>query len=234
MLSENQSRYIAGSAEFQKIIDNDAHLSALLNSDGDRHFELLNIFEMLGGVMVIGRLTIQPITPALWSFLWGIENNYTRDIKKITEADTNIFLYLLEHGIRQLQCPVTELAAISSGTIERSGLTMPEAAAELLEMIYQTFRPLELLPGTQHTGEIAFDAFWLARLISVVSTETGETSKDILFNMPLSACLYSYAASYAKDNPRMVFKRQNADKNKQIAEYIMHLAEVFCAENEVI
>ena len=236
MLSDNQVKFLAGSAEFQAFVEADEHLNFLLSGSdsNDRHFELLGVMESLGAVLMIGELPVQPITPAVWSFLWAIGNNYTQEIKKITETDTDIFLYLLSHGVKKVDVSIEELPALCAGTVEKAHISYEEAAAELLSMIYHTFRPMEMIPGDANAEKVSYGSFWLAKLVSVVTKETGESAGNVIFNMPLSVCLNAFAARYAFDNPGMVYRRQSSDRNREIAEYMIHLGELFCASNGVI
>ena len=234
MLTQTQLVFLSESEEFQHIIDTDKHLSFLLSENGDdRHFELLNIVEMLGGVLTIGNLTVQPVTPALWAFLWIIGNHYATDIKKVTELDTDIFLYFLSHGIRNIPGRIDELPAMCAGTVKQTGLTYPEVASELLLLIYHTFRPMELIPGCDNTEPVRYDSFWLANLVSVVSKETGHNARNILFNMPLSACLNFYAARCYADTPKLIYRRKSNNHNKTVAEYMLHLGETYCRERGI-
>ena len=95
MLTVSQLQFIASSEEFQTILDKDQYLNTLIADSSDNSAEeYFNVMEALGCMLTIGGHDIQPITPAMWSFLWVTGNNYTRDISKITSADTEKYRYL--------------------------------------------------------------------------------------------------------------------------------------------
>lgn len=235
MLTDNQKIFLAQSAEFQKLLADDPELCELEAQQYDPAAEFHALFEMLRGTFTIGRAVIQPLTPAIWAFLWGIGNHYAGDIKKITESDTDVFLFLLANGVKNPGCTPAELPAVASGFCPASELDYVDAAKELIRVINAAFRPFEMLPKTTGQGNSAparYDAFWLAQLCSVVAQETGETANAVMFGMPLSACHY-YFVNYIRNNdPKThVHRLTPGEIQKHIFDRVNVLAEEFVAKN---
>lgn len=231
MLTDKQKIFLANSGEFQKLLAADPELKELEASKFDPETELLSLWEMFRGLQFIGKTPIQPLTPALWAFLWVIGNGYARKLENITESDTDVFLYMLSHGLRKLDFTPSELPAKAAGFCASQGLTYEAAAREIVAVIAQAFRPYEMCPSVKGAeGEAPrYDAFWLAGLCSAVAQETNEAASEIMFNMPLSAANYYFVNSIARDPKRGIRRRTPDEVNKAIFERVMHLGEEFAA-----
>lgn len=234
-LTSGQKIFLQQSAEFQKLLAEDPVLAELESQQYDPAAAFYALIEMLRGTFTIGRVEIQPLTPAVWAFLWGIGNRYTVDTKKVTEVDTDIFLYVLANGVRNLDCKPEELPAIASGFCPGKGIEYPDAFKEIHAVINAAFRPFEMTPKVK-AGNSApppqYDAFWLAQLCSVVAQETNETANAIMFNMPLSACNYFFVNYIRKNDPKSNIRRRSPEEiQEEIFKRVNRLAEDFCKLN---
>lgn len=234
MLTDHQKIFLAQSTEFQQLLASDPELCELEAQQYDPAAEFYAMLEMLRGTFTIGSSIIQPLTPAIWAFLWGIGNHYAGDMKKITEADTDVFLFLLANGVKNLNCTPAELPALASGFCPASGLDYPDAVKELIRVINAAFRPFEMMPKTNANASTParYDAFWLAQLCSIVAQETGETANAVMFGMPLSACHYFFVNYIRRNDPKSnVRRRTPGEIQKEIFERVNVLAEDFCKLN---
>lgn len=234
MLTTEQQIFLARSSEFQKLLEEDPILLELGRERIDRGEELLSLQEMLGGLLRIGDLAVQPITPALWSFLWVIGNRYTTEITKVDELDTDIFMFLLSHGIRALDFELDELPVRASGFCAAHGLDVLDAVRELVRTINCAFRPLEMMPMPVNADPDArrYDADWLANITGVVARETGETAREIMFNMPLSTCFYYFVNAERRNDTKGIIRRRTpAEVNAAILARVDELGEAFCKEH---
>ena len=234
MLTSEQRIFLARSDEFQELLNSDPHLEELNRSRYDHNAEFFSLMELLRGSFRIGSLQIQPLTPAVWAFLWGINNRYTTRIHEVTESDTDIFLYLLANGIRDLGCGVEELPAVASGFCPACGLDYPAAAKELMQTVELAFRPLEMLPKTEGSSSepLCYDADWLVQLCSVVAQESNEKAADVMFNLPLSTCFFYYVNAMRKNDTRgLIRKRTSGEISREIVQYVDALGEKFIKEH---
>jgi len=235
MLTSEQRIFLARSDEFQDLLNSDPHLEELNRSRYDHNAEFFSLMELLRGSFRIGSLQIQPLTPAVWAFLWGINNRYTTRIREVTESDTDIFLYLLANGVRDLDCDVDELPAVASGFCPACGLDYPAAARELIQTVELAFRPLEMLPKTEGSSSEppCYDADWLVQLCSVVAQESHEKAADVMFNMPLSSCLYYFVNARRKNDVKgLIRKRTSGEISREIVQYVDALGEKFIKEHQ--
>ena len=231
-LTDKQLLFLANSAEFQKLLAEDPVLKELEASKFDPDADLHSLWEMFRGLFFIGQTPIQPLTPALWAFLWGIGNAYAHDFEKITDSDTDVFFFLLAHGLRKLDFTPSELPGKAAGFCASQGFSYEAAVRELVQVINEAFRPYEMCPKVKGAGDEAphYDALWLAGLCSIVAQETNEPASEIMFSMPLSAANYYFVNRARREDPKSGIRRRTpGEVNKAIWERVMALAEQFCA-----
>lgn len=235
MLNSKQRCFLASSEEFQQIVDSDPILKRISNFKLNKSAELFSLMEMFRSVIRLGNVDIQPITPAVWSFLWAIDNSYTKDFEAITPEDTDIFFWILQHGVRRLECEVEFITVRCAGTVENAGMDYEEVAAELMQLVYYTFRPLSFLPQETGNGESKiYDAWWLTRICDIAASESGESARDVMFNMPLSTCFYHFVHHMAKnDTKHLIHRRTPHEINQQIIDRLEQLGEDFCTKHKV-
>ncbi len=230
MFTEKQLQILAASDEFQKLLEEDEHLRELEASKYDRQEEFAGLMDVLFFPTVIGPLTVRPVTPAVWSYLWGMGNSYTADVRKANDMDTDIFLYLVSHDLRELKCTPAEVAAASIGYCGKNGISREAAETLLCGMIAQAFRPLRMLPETRFKGDgpNVFDEDWLTRLCAIVTRETQERASYVMFEMSLHACCCYFIQALRKtDVNNTIRRRSGAELCRMIYEYTMKLAEGF-------
>lgn len=232
-----ERRFLAGSAEFQAILAADPVLIELDRQSVDLAEERLSLFEMFRGTLQIGGLTVQPITPALWAFLWSIGNRYTTDVRLADETDTDVFMWLLTHGVRGLDCASTDLPVRAAGFCPDNGIDYVTAYTELVKMINAAFRPLAMLPSArtdenESADDRRFDAFWLAGVCAVAARESGEPARDLMFDMPLSTAYYFYVnACRENDTKNLIRRRSSAEIAEAILDRVNELGAEFCKEH---
>lgn len=229
-LTEKQLLFLANSAEFQKLLAEDPVLKELEASKFDPEAELHSLWEMFRGLLLISKTPIQPLTPALWAFLWAIGNAYAHDFAKITESDTDVFFFLLAHGLRKVDLTPSELPGKAAGFCASQGLTYEAAVKELIQVISEAFRPYEMCPKVKGTGDEAphYDALWLAGLCSIVAQETQQPASGVMFDMPLSAANFYFVNRARREDPKSGIRRRTPEEvNKGIFDRVMHLAEEY-------
>ena len=196
--------------EFQKILQNDAELDRLekeKNNPTDEYFQLMMI---LSKIFKISGVTVSCITPAIWAFLYAIDNAYAVSGKTVTDIDTDIFMYLLSKGLKNANKDLLQQAV---GFCKSKGLDYIETAIDLKTMVYLSFRPVEMLSGYQMSGdETRYNADWLTRVVSVVCPMTGKTSDQVIFNMSLTECFYYFIQQARKYDTQGLIKRRNSDE----------------------
>jgi len=234
MLTVEQRIFLSRSKEFQKLLNDDPYLDELNRSRYDHAAEFASLSEIFGIPLKIGSLIVRPLTPALWAFLWGIGNTYTGDVEKITESDTDVFLYLISR--EKLDFKPDEISSIpvkAHGWCAKFGIGYPEAAVALIGMIHRAFRPLEMLPKVEASADYpSFDADWLTRLCCTVANESGNPLEHVMYSMPLSLVYWCFVNHLRKnDDKGFIRKRSNDEVSREIVLYVDSLGERFIREH---
>lgn len=226
---------LPANAEFQSILNNDKVLYELESRRHDQKIEFFSLMDVLRSTFEIGPIKVQPVTPAIWAFLWATGNQYTRKMKEISDIDTDIFLYVLSKGISSLNCGPAELVSIASGFCPANRIEYHEAKSELLYMVTLALRPLEMIPVSYVSSEEPeYDADWLTKICSIVAMQTGEKASEIMFNMSLGTCYYYYI-QYRRQNDKdghFIRKSTPDEIAKAIYERTIELGEEFLKEKE--
>ena len=215
MFDTEEKIFLARSEEFQDFLAADGELKELFRRKRNhRQTDCLTLAAIAGGCRHSAACSDAGgiLTPALWSFLWTLENAYTFDPEKITEQDTAIFLYLLNTGDLDLAPEeISSLPERAEAYCREREVDYPEAAALLLRMICSAFRILEVLPesGRESCGEEPdFDLYWLTALGCAAAAESGHPLSMILFSMPLSFCFCCFINHLKKQDRNGLIRRK--------------------------
>ncbi len=226
---------LTATAEFQAIVNSDKVLLELESRRHDQKIEFFSLMDVLRSTFDIGSVKVQPITPAIWAFLWATGNKYTRKMKEISDIDTDIFIYVLSNGISNLNCSPSDLISLASGFCTAHGIEYADAKSELLYMVTLALHPLEMIPvACVSSEEPEYDADWLTKICSIVSMQTGEKASEIMFNMSLGTCYYYYIQYRRQNDKDGHFIRKNTPDEiaKAIYERTMELAEDYAKGRE--
>ena len=235
MLPVEQLKILAASEEFQKILAQDPVLEALEAEKYDPREEYGALADVFSFHTDFYGISVPPLSPALWSYLWATRNNYAHDIAAVVPPDTDIFLFLLVNGLRNLEKTPAQVAAAAAGYCEKWKLDYGKAHEFLCSMIVRAFKPLEMLPAANGSpgGPNVFDADWLTRICSIVSRETGEKVSDVMFDMSLHACCcYFIQAMRRHDTKHLIRRRTDGEICREIHQRVMQLAEEFLKSRE--
>ncbi len=233
-MTPEQMLFLAGSPDFQSILAKDGHLKTLEAEKNNPAAEYHLMLEMLHGLHKLKDTPVMPITPAIWSVLWTMQNAYTLDSKEISEADSDVMFYLLANGLKRTGADPVQITLDSMGFSRARGFSEDEIKAKLCSLISLAFRPLRMLPRTGSADKPVFDADWLAALVAVTARATNERATYIIHEMPLSACCMFYVQERKRtDTHGLIRKRNTGEIDAEIYRYTMELGEKFCAEHQM-
>ena len=233
MLTAEQRIYLANSAEFQQLLASDKYMEALSRIRTNPGRRLAGVLDFLGCSNRFRRYSLHPLTPAVWSLLWTMENHYALDFKEITALDTDIFLWLLRHDPDEQLPDPEDIPALASRMVSRLGLEYPETAGALLEMVRAAFEPLRMLPDSlvSSSAPAEYGADWLAQMSSIAAGETNLTVREIMLKMPLSACCHFYLTYLRKQGVRGIAVRTDGRIAGEMMSYADRLGECFLREH---
>ena len=227
-----QKLFLASSAEFQKLLAEDADIAELDASRIDYDLEGLLLWDVLGGFTEICGMKVSPITPAIWSNLWLLKHPLATG-EKPEFSDVCVAVYMLTHSfVESASSDLKERAAKYAGEISLTPDIAPDVWNELCGMVETAFSPLKMLPQTQASGESVFDADWLLSVCSVVSNEAGITLRDAALNFPLSGAFGLMVIRARKANPNATYGKHTPEWiEKAVMARVNDLSEAFLAEH---
>lgn len=234
-LSLRQLARVQADRRFNAILSADPVLDALDAEKYNRSEEFAALAAVIGGRFAVSDSPVEfpPLTPAVWAVLWMLESPFTRTNGTATEADADLFLYLLHTGIERMP-DLGELPTASAGFVRGNGMDPVDAILSIRQMVYIAFRPLEMLPARQGDTEApCYDADWLTRLAATVCRETNFDADHVIFSLPLSSCYYYVIQSARRNNTKSsIQRRSDGEVCEAIHRRTMELAEKFY--NEVL
>lgn len=154
---------------------------------------------------------MNPITPAIWCFLWVINSPFVNYEKEIKEVDIDLFYYILDNGIGDGD-PIRLLSESLQYTSNHLQISYEEAHGILSTMIRLSFKPLNLFPKSVSSGKKSiFDADWLTALITKVHEVTGYTPDYIMNEMSLTSACYYFAQYRRMNSNDEIYKRTDEE-----------------------
>lgn len=213
--------------EFQEILKNDKKINDLEKLKNDKNTEYLELMAVISKKYYICGVPVIPITPAMWCYLFSINNCFVTNQKsKNIKNDIDIFLFLLANGLNGIDQNLFEKA---NGFCQENRIDYLEAIEEIKQMIALAFRANQMFESNSDSQETRFNLDWLTGIVSIVSEQTNKDSDYIMFNMSLTECMY-YVVQYARknsDKPEK-FKRKNSTEiNGLIYERMIELGQKY-------
>ena len=231
MLTAEEKIALASSAEFQKILAEDAELRELDESQIDYNVEKLLLWETLGGTLDAYGIEVSPITPAIWSFLWlsrsPLCTGAVPSTKDVAEA-----VFILTHSLEIINFDTLDNdARLFADKIGLNEENAKNVWKELVEIVEHTFSPLKMLPqagNTSSNSEPVFDTDWFLSVCSIAANEANMPIREVAVHFPLSAVFGLMVIRARKANPGVSIGRHTPEYvGKRILERTNELAEDF-------
>lgn len=198
---------------FKVILQNDEVINELEKQKYNPTLEFNELMSILSKIYKINGIVVQALTPAVWSFLYAIDNAYTKKDKVVQKIDTDVFMYVISNGISNLK---QDLITSAAGFCDQHGISYEQTESDIKSLIYLMFRPLQMfnsfINNTEQKQEVRFNADWVTKIVSVVCPLTNKTSDDVIFNMSLTECFYYMVQNARKYDDKDLIKRKNSDQ----------------------
>lgn len=237
MLTKEQQLFLAGSADFARVLEADEILRELERDEVDRVAEVAETLECLGAVERIGTLAVRPLTLAQWSLLWCLGNNFVLDETAITPVDVDVFLYVLVNDVAPDPHELELVPARAGGFCGKIGVAYPEAAAKLLQLTARAFSPRAFLPCVKRGADsspLRFDAEWMIYLAGVAVRESGHDMHYVLHQMPLASVLFCLVNHLRRhDDKGIIYRHTGENITARIVERVEDLGLEFCRQHFV-
>ena len=198
---------------FRAILQADEVLQQLQQEKDNKQDEYMQLMAVISKRYYICGIKVIPFTPAIWSFLFTIDNHILTG-KEVREIDIAVIIYLLANGIQGISDNLHENAL---RFCEEKQLDFEEALKNIQRLIYLAFRALEMWPYLKQEGELnRYNLDWLTRIISYAAQVTNKTSDELIFNSSLTEVLY-FAIQYCrKFDDKNAIRRRNSDEVNEL------------------
>ena len=182
--------------QFQKRFAEDKTLDYLDSLKHDKGIEIQELQLAWNKKIVLFGIELNPITLALYSYLYCIKSPIISDIHNITMIDLDIFFYLL-----QTKDYTTDLKQLMNNSINYTNAVMKinqATAIKLFEQIYKIeFRCLNLFPRVDQEKEALFNLDWMTSIVSKVKPLTSYTTEQLYTEISITQ-IYYYFANYCR------------------------------------
>lgn len=215
--------------DFQQILKNDKELNELEEQKNKKLDQFNQLCCILFKRFKIAGITCIPITPAIWSFLYCINNRIVIG-GNINKDDVDEFMYILHNGIQILD---DDFLKNAHGFCLQNNIDYQYALCEILDMVKLTFRPLQMFPQKSiKDDDVRFNVDWLTKIVGMACSICNKPSDQIMMNMSLCQCLY-YVVQYCRGNDAdNNIKRRNSDQiNEAIYLRTMQLGKQYYQNN---
>lgn len=211
--------------QFQQRFSKDKTLDELDEQKHNQQIEFYQLQLILNKKIRLYGIDFNPITVALFSYLYSIRSSIIVKDADITVIDLDLFFYLLQ--TKDYTSNISELLQKSLNYSKRVLNLSTEQATNVFNKMYKVqFRVLSLFPSyTNSDAENLFNVDWALNLISkvkpLVSYSTDELYKDVSIMQ-----LYYYFADYCRNNgSEAIFIRTEeqilAEEDKRVCQLVV-------------
>lgn len=215
---------LAHDDEFDARVRLDSVLNAAWDSkDLSPSDERNELAAFLGGALSFkSGISVPLLTAGAAAVLWQTRSPFLRGGVP-TQDDIDAFFYVCVKGREALT--LDDIAASARGTCKALGVDHAEAASMAEASVDLAFAAFKCLPddGSRNAvgGPVAFDAWYLARLVSIVHKMTGANEHNVLWIMPLAASNWYLLANMESNGTRNIQRRNRAQEVKDRLDEMM-------------
>ena len=181
---------------FQKIFKEDQKLDYLESLEHDKQIEFYQLQLFLKKKIRLFDIDLNPLTVALYSYLYSIQSPIVFDLKKTTMIDLDVFFYLLQ--TKDFSSDVGALFKKAVGYIKNEMKLDEKQVVQLFAKLYKIeFRCLNLFPKTGEEKKAMFNVDWFTSLVSKVKPLTSYTTEQLYVDVSIPQ-IYYYFANYCR------------------------------------
>lgn len=185
--------------QFQKRFGEDKELDKLDEQKHNQQIQFLQLQLLLHKKIRLYGIDFNPITVALFSYLYSIRSPVILKKGDITVVDLNIFFYLLQ--TKDYNSDIGLVLQKSMNYCKRVLNLTTEQATEVFNKMYKIqFRVLSMFPSnTNGDVECLFNVDWALNLISKVKELVSYTTEQLYKDVSIMQ-IYYYFADYCRNN----------------------------------
>lgn len=181
---------------FQKRFAEDQQLDYLESLKHDKQIEFHELQLILNRKLKLFGKEFNPLSIALYSYLYSIKSNIVFDLQKVTSIDMDLFFYLLQTKDfnYDLKTVLLKSANYCQGVLK----IKPEDIGKVFGKIYKIcFRCLNLFPRSGEQKDALFNVDWITSIVSKVKPLTSYSTEELYKDVSMSQ-IYYYFANYCR------------------------------------
>lgn len=210
--------------QFQKIFKEDEQLDYLESLEHDKQIEFHQLQLILRKKLNVLGIQFNPLTIALYSYLYSIQSPIVFDIKKTTMIDLDIFFYLLQ--TKDYNWNMKQVLVKSVGYTKNILHLNEEQVVKVFQQIYRIeFRCLNLFPKDNQQKKPLFNVDWITSITGKVKPLTSYTTEQIYKDISITEVYYYFANYCRQQGDQRIFIRTEdellAEEDKRMCQLIV-------------
>lgn len=182
--------------QFQQRFKEDQQLDYLDSLKHDKQVQFFELQLLINRKLKIFGLDLNPISLALYGYLYAIKSNIVFDLQKVTMIDLDLFFYLLQ--TKDYNFDLKQVLKKSANYCGMKLQLNSKQVVQLFQKLYKVeFRCLNLFPKTNEQKQVIFNVDWITSIVSKVKPLTSYSTEQLYKDVSLSE-IYYYFANYCR------------------------------------
>lgn len=195
---QEQIKNLVFDQQFQKRFSQDKELDKLDEQKHDKEIQFYQLQLLLNRCMNLCNIKFNPITIALFCYLYTIKSSVIVKDRDITMIDLDIFFYLLQ--TKDYNFDIKSVYQKSLNYCSRVLHLEQKDVISVFNKIYKVqFRVLSLFPNKGEESQCLFNLDWALNFVSRIKPLVSYSTMQIYKDVPITQ-LYYYFADYCRGN----------------------------------
>lgn len=201
--------------QFQKRFGEDETLDQLDQLKYDPFIQYCELQLMLHKKLKMYNVELEPITLALWSYLYTLKSPVVTKGKDVSMLDVNTFFYLLQ--TKSFDETLDQLLLNSSNyCVEKMGVSEVEAVDMFKKLLKINFRVLNMFPRLNVEKKSVFNADWLSSIVTKVKQVSSYSTQELYKEISFCQIYYLFAQYCRQNGSEAIYLRTEEEIQIQI------------------
>ena len=184
--------------QFQKRFGEDEVLDQLDQLKYDPFIQYCELQLMLHNKLKMNEVELEPLTLAMWAFLYTLKSPIVTEGENITMLDVNMFFYLLQ--TKKFDETLNQILQNSMNyCVEKMGVSEAEAVDMFKKLLKINFRVLNMFPRLRIEKKNVFNGDWMTSIVSKVKQVSSYSTQELYKEISFCEVYYLFA-QYCRQN----------------------------------
>lgn len=201
--------------QFQKRFGEDEVLDQLDQLKYDPFIQYCQLQLMLHNKLIMNGVQLEPLTLALWAFLYTLKSPVVTEGENITMLDVNMFFYLLQ--TKQFNETLDQLLQNSMNyCVEKMGVSEEEAVDMFKKVLKINFRVLNMFPRLRIEKKNVFNGDWMTSIVTKVKQVSSYSTQQLYKQISFCEVYYLFAQYCRQNGSEAIYLRTEEEIQIQI------------------